>query len=75
MVHRKSTKLLIPWLCRVPKHCKHNAIVRDLHRFESISMNFADQAKHIKTKFCKHAYPLHFADAEDSFIVPTTLFD
>ena len=57
MVHRKWKILPIAWLCRVPKHCKHNATIDDLHQFEKNYMNFPNEAKHMKIKFCKQTTP------------------
>ena len=86
MVHRTSTKLPIPWSSKVPKRYKRNAIIGDLHRSKRISMNFADEVKHIKSKFLRADYPLRFVDSiirnflsendvEESFIIPPNLFD
>ena len=86
MVNRKSTKLPIPWSSKVPKRYKRNAIIGDLHQSKRISMNFADEVKHIKSKFLRADYPLRFVDSiirnflsendvEESFIIPPNLFD
>ena len=85
MVNRKSTKLPIPWLSKVPKHYQRNAINGDLHRSKRVLMNVVEKAKYIKTKFLKADYPLDFVDSiirnfqstmfvEDSFIIPPSLF-
>ena len=51
MVNKMPTKLTIIWPSKVPKRYKRNALIEDLHQVKRISLNFADEVKHIKTKF------------------------
>ena len=86
MVNRKSVKLPTAWSSKLPKRYKRNTITSNLHQSKKISMNFADEVKHIKTKFLKADYPLHFMDsiirnfqstmdAEELLIIPPSLFE
>ena len=63
-----------------------NVIIGDLHRSNRISMNFADEVKHIKTSFFECSLPIMFCgciienfqstmDAEVSFIAPPSSFN
>ena len=72
-------------LWSVPKRYKRNSIIGNLYQSKIISMSFADEVKHIKTKFLKADCPLCFVDSiirnfqsamdvENSFI-PPALFD
>lgn len=63
MADRKSTKLPITWSSKVPKRYKGSSIIGDLHRSKRISMNFADEVKHIKTKLLQVDDPLRFEDS------------
>ena len=39
-VHRKESKLAVPWESEVPKHYKRNSLLGELHRAKKISSNF-----------------------------------
>ena len=80
IISRKSIKLSMNWSSNIPKCYKRIVIIEDLHRSKRILMNFADEFKHIETKFLKVDYPLQFMDdiignfqsgmdAEDSFVI------
>ena len=59
-VHRKESKLPVPWKSKVPKHYKRNALLGELHRAKKISSNFQNEVKNIKEKFSKTNFPLRF---------------
>ena len=50
-VHRKESKLPVPWESKVPKHYKRNTLLGGLHRAKKISSNFQNEVKNIKEKF------------------------
>ena len=59
-VHRKESKLPVPWESKVPKHYKRNTLLGELHRAKKISSNFQKEVKNIKEKFNKANFPLRF---------------
>ena len=62
-VHRKESKLPLPWESKVPKHYKRNALLGELHQAKEISSNFQKEVKNIKEKFSKANFPLRFTDS------------
>jgi len=86
-VHRKETKLPIPWTSKVPKRYKRNTIDGDLHRSQRISSNFDEEIPLIKEQFLKADYPLRFVNSvinefhkskeilEENFIIPPNIFE
>ena len=42
MVNKKSTKLLIPWLSKVPTRYEHSDIIGNLHQSKIILLSLAD---------------------------------
>ena len=90
-VHRKESKLPVPWESKVPKHYKCN-ILRELHHAKKISSNFQKEVKNIKEKFSKANFPRRFINSvvaqfnnstynnnerneEDEMIIPPQLFE
>ena len=59
-VHRKESKLPVPWESKVPKHYKRNTLLGELHRAKKISSNFQKEVKNNKEKFNKANFPLRF---------------
>ena len=59
-VHRKESKLPVPWESNVAKHYKRNTLLGELHRAKKISSNFQKEVKIIKEKFNKANFPLRF---------------
>ena len=59
-VHRKESKLPVPWESNVPKHYKRNSLLGELHRAKKISSNFQEEVKNIKEKFSKANFLLRF---------------
>ena len=51
------------WSSIVPKSYKCRTTIGHFHWSKQVSMNFAGEDKHIKTKFLKADYPLRFADS------------
>ena len=47
-VHRKESKLPVPWESKVPKHYKRNSLLGELHRAKKISLDFQKEVKNIK---------------------------
>ena len=87
-VHRKESKLPVPWESKVSKHYKRNALLGD----KKISSNFQKEVKNIKEKFNKANFPLRFINnvvtqfnknmynnkernEEDEMIIPPQLFE
>ena len=62
-VHRKESKLPVPWESKVPKHYKRNSLLGELHRAKKISSNFQRKVKNIKEKFSKANFPLRFINS------------
>ena len=59
-VHRKESKLSVPWESKVPKHYKRKTLLSEPHRAKKISSNFQKEVKNIKEKFNKANFPLTF---------------
>ena len=59
-VHRKESKLPVPWESKVPKHYKRSTLLGELHCAKKISSNFQKEVKNIKEKFSKANFPLRF---------------
>ena len=59
-VHRKESKLPVPWESKVPKHYKRNTLLGELHRAKKISSNFQKEVKNNKEKFNKANFPQRF---------------
>ena len=62
-VHRKESKLPVPWESKVPKHYKRNTLLGELHRAKRISSNFQKEVKNIKEKFSKGYFPLRLTNS------------
>ena len=62
-VHRKESKLPVPWESKVPKHYKRNTLLGELHRAKRISSNFQKEVKNIKEKFSKANFPRRFINS------------
>ena len=81
-VHRKKTKLPIPWTSNIPKRYKRNSIKTELYRAKQISSNFASEVTVIRNKFESAGYPKRFVNSiiqeftavkendESDFIIP-----
>ena len=59
-VHRKESKLPVPWESKVPKHYKRSTLLGEFHRAKRISSNFQKEVKNIKEKFSKANFPRRF---------------
>ena len=74
-------KLPFHWTSAVPKHCKKNVIIGDLHRVKTLSSNLEQEVRIIRNKYIKAGYRLHFINSViDSFIqegpiTPLSLFE
>ena len=69
VAYHKEIKLPFHWTSAVPKHCKKNVIIGDLHRVKNLSSNFEQEVRIIRNKYIKAGYPLHFINSvTDSFI-------
>ena len=62
-VHRKESKLPVPWESKVPKHYKRYTLLGELHRAKKISSNFQKEVKNIKEKFSKANFPRRFINS------------
>ena len=47
-LHRKESKLPVPWEYKVPKHYKPNSLLGELQRAQKISSHFQKEIKNIK---------------------------
>ena len=86
-VHRKKTKLPIPWTSNIPKRYKRNSIKTELYRAKRISSNFTSEVTVIRNKFESAGYPKRFVNSiirefnavkennESDFIIPPWLFE
>ena len=80
--YHKEMKLQFYWTSAVPKHCKKNVIIRDLHRVKNLSLNFEQEVGIIGDEYIKARYPFCFINSViDSFnqekedcLIPTSLF-
>ena len=62
-VYRKTTKQPIHWSSKIPKRCKRNMILRDLHRSNRISSNSSEEIRFISQKYSSYEkadYPKRF---------------
>ena len=81
--YHKEMKLQFYWTSAVPKHCKKNVIIRDLHRVKNLSSNFEQEVGIIGDEYIKARYPFRFINSViDSFnqekedrLIPTSLFE
>ena len=81
--YHKEMKLSFHWRSAVPKHCKKNVIIGNLHCVKNLSSNFEQEVRIIRNKHIKAGYPFHFINSViDSFIqeeedpiIPTSLFE
>ena len=85
-VHRKKTKLPIPWTSNIPKRYNRNSIKTELYRAKRISSNFTSEVTVIRNKFESAGYPKRFVNSiirefnavkeneESDFIIPLWLF-
>ena len=62
-VHRKESKLPLPWESKVPKHYKRSTLLGEFHRAKRISSNFQKEVKNIKEKFSKANFPRRFINS------------
>ena len=62
-VHRKESKLPVPWEFKVPKHYKRKTLLGELHHAKMISSNFQKEVKNIKEKFGKGNFPRRFINS------------
>ena len=87
-VHRKKTKLPIPWTSNIPKRYKRNSSIKTkLYRAKRISSNFTSEVTVIKNKFESSGYPRSFVNIiirefnavkennENDFIISPRLFE
>ena len=86
-VHRKKTKLPIPWTSSIPKRYKRNSIKTELYRAKRISSNFTSEVTVIRNKFESAGHPKRFVNSiirefnavkendESDFIIPPWLFE
>ena len=86
-VHRKKTKLPIPWTSNISKRYKRNSIKTELYRAKRISSKFASEVTVIRNKFESAGYPKRFVNSiirefnavkendESDFIIPPWLFE
>ena len=58
-VHRKEAKLPTPWNSKIPKRCKSNVIIGDLHTSKQISTNFTKEKILSKTNLKKRIFQLN----------------
>ena len=56
----KESKISNHWSSAVPKKCKRNAILGDLHRAHKISSNFELEKQRIKKKYLSVNFPYNF---------------
>ena len=61
-VHRKKTKLPIPWTSKIPKMYKGNTIKAELYQAKAISSNFKNKVTLIRNKFKSAGYPMRFVN-------------
>ena len=62
-VHRKTTKLPVPWALSIPKKYKTNSINTDLYRAKRITSNLDNELVIIKKKFLAADYPHKFINS------------
>ena len=62
-VHRKTTKLPVPWALNIPKKYKRNSINTDLYRAKRITSNSDNELVIIKKKFLAADYPHKFINS------------
>ena len=86
-VHRKKTKLPIPWTSNIPKRHKRNSIKTELYCAKRISSNFTSEVTVIRNKSESAGYPKRFVNSiirefnavkeneESDFIIPPWLFE
>ena len=86
-VHRKKTKLPIPWTSNIPKRYKRNSIKTEMYRAKRISSNFTREVTVTRNKFESAGYPKSFLtniirefnavkeNEESDFIIRSWLFE
>ena len=62
-VHRKKTKLPIPWTSNIPKRYMRNSIKTELYRAKRISSIFTSEVTVIRNKFESAGYPKRFVNS------------
>ena len=67
--YHKETKLPSQWTSAVPKHCKKNVSIGDLHRVKNLSSN-VEQEVRIRNKYIKAGYPFHFINSVIASFIP-----
>ena len=87
-VHRKETKLPIPWTSNIPKRYKKNSIKTELSRAKRFFFKFTSEVTVIRNKFESAGYAKRFVnsiirelnavkenDESGDFIIPPCLFE
>ena len=86
-VHRKKTKLPIPWTSNISKRYKRNSTKTELYCAKQILSNFTSEVTVIKNKFESAGYPRSFVNIiirefnavkennENDFIISPRLFE
>ena len=59
-VHRKESKLPVPWESKPPKHYKSNSLLGQIHHAKKVSSNSQREVKTVKEKFSKENFPLRY---------------
>ena len=76
-------KLPFHWTSAVPKHCKNNVIIGDLHRVKNLSSNFEQDERIIRDRYIKAGYPFCFINSiiedfnqeKEDLLTLTSLFE
>ena len=55
-VHRKESKLSVPWEFKVLKHYKRNTVLEELHCAKKISSDFQKEVKILKKNLVKQIF-------------------
>ena len=61
-VHRKKTKIPIPWTSNIHKRYKKNSIKAESYRAKRISSNLTSEVTVIRNKFESAGYPKRFVN-------------
>ena len=69
IAYHKETKLPSQWTSAVPKHCKKNVSIGDLHRVKNLSSNFEQEVR-IRNKYIKAGYPFHLINSVIASFIP-----
>ena len=82
----KENKNSVPWVSKIPKRYKRNAISRDFHRSRKMASNFNIEIRAITVKCNKAGYPRWFIQSviwdfitplhkDESFLIPPNMFE